>query len=123
MVRDEVEPGYTRPTNLLQEVLLLRLAPNDGSQGSTFIDGAHMVLVGPARGHLHLLYQNWEVDEQFLSNFAECLCTHVYQYLCKEKHFMWRCCQKILLAWIDAKEGLRAMDSRWDSGTYNATPL
>ncbi len=36
---------------------------------------------------------------------------------------MWRCCQKILLAWIDAKEGLRAMDSRWDSGTYNATPL
>jgi hypothetical protein len=31
--------------------------------GNTFIDGAHMVLVGPARGQLHLLYQNSEVNE------------------------------------------------------------
>jgi hypothetical protein len=35
--------------------------------GNTFIDGAHMVLAGPARGQLHLLYQNSEVNEQFLS--------------------------------------------------------
>ncbi len=28
---------------------------------NTFIDGAHMVLAGPARGQLHLLYQNFEV--------------------------------------------------------------
>jgi hypothetical protein len=70
-----------------------------------------------------LLYQNSEVNEQFMSYFAECLCTHIYQYLCKEKHFTCRCCQTILTAWFEAKEGLQAMDSRWDSVTYRATAL
>jgi hypothetical protein len=79
--------------------------------GNTFIDGAHMVLAGPARGQLHLLYQNSEVNEQFVSYFAECLCAHIYQYFCKEKNFTRRCCQRIVGSWFDAKEGLRAMDS------------
>ncbi len=70
-----------------------------------------MVLAGPARGQLHLLYQNSEVNEQFVSYFAECLCTDIYQYLCKEKHFTCRCCQAILGSWFDTKEGLRARDS------------
>jgi hypothetical protein len=91
--------------------------------GNTFIDGAHMVLAGPARGQLHLLYQNSEVNEQFVSYFAECLCAHMYQYLCKEKHFTRRCCQAILSSWFEAKEGLLAMDSSWDLATYRTTPL
>jgi hypothetical protein len=82
-----------------------------------------MVLVGPARGQVRLLYQNSEVNEQFLSYFAECLCAHIYQYLCKKKHFTCRCCQAILGSWFDAKEGLRAIDSSWDLATYRATPL
>jgi hypothetical protein len=92
----------------------MRLSPTQaGGQvlGNTFIDGAHMVLAGPAKGQLRLLYQNSEVDEQFVSYFAECLCTHIYQYLRKEKHFTRRCCQAILGSWFEAKEGLRAMDS------------
>ena len=56
MVCVEVEPGETRPyknTNLPQEVLAMRLAPTpDGTLGSTFINGAHMVLLGPSRGQL-----------------------------------------------------------------------
>ncbi len=90
--------------------------------GNTFIDGAHIVLAGPARGQLHLLYQNSEVNEQFVSDFAECLCAHIYQYLCKEKHFTCRCCQAILSSWFEAKEG-RAIDSSWDLAMYRATPL
>jgi hypothetical protein len=86
--------------------------------GITFIDGAHMVLAGPARGQLHLLSQNSEIYEQFASYFAECLCAHIYQYLCKEKHFTGRCCQAILASWFEAKEGLRVMDSSWDLATY-----
>jgi hypothetical protein len=82
-----------------------------------------MVLAGPARGQLRLLYQNSELNEQSVSYFAECLCTHIYQYLCKEKHFTCRCCQAILGSWFDAKDGLRAMDSSWDLATYRATPL
>ncbi len=58
--------------------------------GNTFIDGAHTVLAGPARGQLHLLYQNPEVNEQLVYYFAECLCAHMYQYLHKEKHFTHR---------------------------------
>jgi hypothetical protein len=90
--------------------------------GNTFIDGAHMVLAGPTRGQLRLLYQNSEANEQFVSYFAKCLCAHIYQYLQKEKHFTRRCCQAILGSWFDAKEGLRAMDSSWDSAMYRATP-
>jgi hypothetical protein len=90
--------------------------------GTTFIDGARMVLMGPARGQLHLLYQNSEVNEQFVSYFAECLCAHIYQYLCREKHFTRRCCQAILSAWFEAKEGLQAMDSSWDFVRYRASP-
>jgi hypothetical protein len=74
--------------------------------GNTFIDGAHMVLTSPARGQLRVLYQNSKVNEQFVSYFAECLCIHIYQYLRKEKHFTRRCCQAILSAWFDVKEGL-----------------
>jgi hypothetical protein len=59
--------------------------------GNTSIDGAHVVLAGPARGQLCILYQNSEVDEQFLLYFAKCLCAHIHQYLCKEKHFTRRC--------------------------------
>ncbi len=91
--------------------------------GNTFIDGAHMVFAGPARGQLHLLYQNSEVNEQFVSYYAKCLCAHIYQYLHKEKHFTCRCCQEIFGSWFEAKEGLRAMDSSWDLATYRATPL
>jgi hypothetical protein len=91
--------------------------------GNTFIDGAHVVLVGPAREQLHLLHQNSEVNEQFVIYFAKCLCTYIYQYLCKEKHFTRRCCQAIFGSWFEAKERLRAMDSRWDLATYKATPL
>jgi hypothetical protein len=91
--------------------------------GNTFIDEVHMVLAGPARGQLHLLYQNSEVNEQFMSYFAECLCAHIYQYLCREKHFTCRCCQAILSAWFEAKEGLQAMDSSLDLVKYRATPL
>ncbi len=58
-----------------------------------------------------------------MSYFAECLCAHIYQYLCKEKNFTCRCCQAILSSWFEAKEELRAMDSSWDSATYRATPL
>jgi hypothetical protein len=54
----------------------MRLPPTQaGGQvlGNTFIDGAHMVLAGDARRQLRLLYQNSEVNEQFMSYFAECL--------------------------------------------------
>ncbi len=97
MVWMEVEPGTYQPyknNNLLQEVLSMWLPPTqDRVLGNTFIDGAHMVLTGLARRQLHLLYQNSEVNEQFVSNFSEYLCTHIYQYLCKEKHFTCRCSQ------------------------------
>jgi hypothetical protein len=117
MIHVEVEQGKDRPyknTNLQREVLSMRLPPTQaGGQvlGNTFIDGAHMVLAGPARGQLRLLYQNSDVNEQFMLYFAKCLCTHIYQYLRKEKHFTCRCCQAILSAWFEAKEGLQAMDS------------
>jgi hypothetical protein len=91
--------------------------------GNTFIDGAHLVLAGPAREQLHLLYQNSEVCEQFVSYFAECICAHIYQYLQKEKHFTCWCCQAVLGSWFEAKEGLRAMDSSWGLATYRAAPL
>jgi hypothetical protein len=129
MISVEVEQGEVRPyknTNLRWEVLAIRLPPTHaGGQVlvNTFIDGAHMVLMGPARRQLRLLYQNSEVNEQFVSYFAKCLCAHMYQYLCKEKHFTRKCCQAILGSWFEAKEGLRAMDSSWDSATYRATPL
>ncbi len=129
MICVEVEQGKDRPymnTNLHREVLSMWLPPTQaGGQvlGTTFIDGAHMVLVGLARGQLHLVYKNSEVNEQFVSYFAECLCAHIYQYLRKEKHFICRCCQAILGSWFKAKEGLRAMDSSWDLATYRATPL
>ncbi len=102
MIRVEKEQGEVRPyknTNLCWEVLSMRFLPTQaGGQvlGNTFIDGAHMVLEGPARGQLRLLYQNSEVNEQFVSYFAECLCAHIYQYLRKEKHITRRCCQAIL---------------------------
>jgi hypothetical protein len=129
MIRVEVEQGEVRPyknTNLCWEVLSMQLPPTQaGGQvlGNTFIDGAHMVLADPARGQLRLLNQNSEVNEHFMSYFAECLCAHIHQYLCKEKHFTCRCCQAILGSWFEAKEGLRAMDSSWDLATYRATPL
>jgi hypothetical protein len=62
MVPVEVEPGKVRPyknTNLQWEVLSMRLPPTlDGVLVlcNIFIDGAHMVLAGPARAQLHLLY-------------------------------------------------------------------
>jgi hypothetical protein len=129
MIRVEVEQGEVRPyknTNLHREVLSMRLPPTQaGGQvlGNTFVDGAHMVLAGPASGQLRLLYKNSEDNEQFVSYFAHCLCTHIYQYLCKEKHFTRRCCQAILGSWFEAKEGLRAMDSSWNLAMYRATPL
>jgi hypothetical protein len=58
MIRVEVEQGEVRPyknTNLRREVLSMWLPPTQaGGQvlGNTFIDGAHMVLAGPARGQL-----------------------------------------------------------------------
>ncbi len=125
----EVEQGKVRPyknINLRWEVLSMQLPPSQaGGQvlGNTFIDGAHMVLVGSAGGQLRLLYQNFEVNEQFVSYFAKCLCTHIYQYLCKKKHFTCTCCQAILGSWFEAKEGFRAMDSSWDLAMYRATPL
>jgi hypothetical protein len=112
MVRVEVEPGKVMPyknTNLQWEVLSMRLHQTQSGVlvlGNTFIDGAHMVLAGTARGQLRLLYQNSEVNEQFVSYFAKCLCTHIYQYPHREKHFTCRCCQAILSAWFEAKEGL-----------------
>ena len=104
----------------------MRLPPSQAGRqvlGNTFIDGAYMVLAGPARGQLCLLYHNSEINELFVSYFAECLCAHIYQYLRKEKRFTRRCCQAILSSWFDAKEGLRAMDSSWDSSMYRTTPL
>jgi hypothetical protein len=89
MVCVEVEPGKVRPyknTNLRWKVLLMRLPPSQAGVlvlDNTFIDGAHMALAGPARGQLRLLYQNSEVNEQFVLYFAKCLYTHIYQYLCK----------------------------------------
>jgi hypothetical protein len=62
MICVEVEQGEVRPyknINLCREVISRRLPPTQaGGQvlGNTFIDGAHMVLAGPARGQLHLLY-------------------------------------------------------------------
>jgi hypothetical protein len=76
-----------------------------------------LMLVGPARGQLRLLYQNSEINKQFVSYFAKCLCAHIYQSLCKGKHFTCRCCQAILGSWFEAKEGLRAIDSSWDLAT------
>jgi hypothetical protein len=125
----EVEQGEVRPyknTNLCQEVLSMRLPLSQAEgqvPGSTFIDGAHMVLAGPARGQLHLLYHYSEVNEQFVSYFAKCLCAHIYQYLHKEKHSTHRCYQAILGYCFKAKEGRRAMDSSQDLATYRATPL
>ncbi len=87
----------------------MRLPPTQAGVlvlGNTFIDGAHMVLAGPTRGQLRLLYQNSEVNEQLVSYFAECPCAHIYQYLCREKHFTCRCYQAILSVWFEAKEGL-----------------
>jgi hypothetical protein len=78
MICVEEEQGKVGPyknTNLCWEVLSMWLLPTQaGGQvlGNTFIDGAHMVLVGLARGQLRLLYQNSEVDEQFVSYFAKC---------------------------------------------------
>jgi hypothetical protein len=129
MIHVEVEQGEVRSyknTNLQWEVLSMQLPPAQaGGQvlGNTFIDGAHMVLAGPTRGQMRLLYQNSEISEQFMLYFAECLCTYIYQYLCKEKNFTRRCCQAILSSWFEVKEGLRAMDSSWDLATYRATPL
>jgi hypothetical protein len=129
MICVEVEQGEVRAyknTNLHREVLSMQLPPTQAGGrvlGNKFIDGAHMVLAGPARGQLHLVYQNSEVNEQFVSYFAECLYSHIYQYLYKEKHFTRRCCQAIVGSWFDAKEGLRAMDSSWDLTTYKTTPL
>jgi hypothetical protein len=106
MNQAEVESGKVRPykdTNLRQEVLSMRLPLTQARAlvlGNTFIDGAHMVVVGPTRGQLHLLSQNSEVDEQFVLYFAACLCTHIYQFLHKEKHFTCRCCQAILSAYL-----------------------
>jgi hypothetical protein len=117
MICVEVEQGVVRPYyehNLCREVLSMRLSPTQaGGQvlGNTFIDGAHVVLAGPTRGQLCLLYQNSEVNEQFVSYFAKCLCAHIYQYLRNEKHFTRRCCQAILGSWFDAKEGLRAQSN------------
>jgi hypothetical protein len=91
----------------------MRLPPTQaGGQvlGNTLTDGAYMVLAGPARGQLHLLYQNSEVNDQFVTYFAKCLCAHICQYLCKEKNVTCRCCQAIIGYWFEAKEGLRAMD-------------
>ncbi len=102
MICVEVKQGVVRPyknTNLCREVLSMRLPPTQaGGQvlGNIFIHGAHMVLAGLIRGQLRLLYQNSEVNEQFVSYFAKCLCTHIYQYIRKEKHFTCRCCQAIL---------------------------
>jgi hypothetical protein len=102
MIHVEVEQGEVRPykiTNLRREVLSMQLPPTQAGVQvlvNTFIDWAHMVLVGPTRRQLHLLYQNSEVNEQFVSYFAKCLCAHIYQYLRKEKHFTCRCCQAIL---------------------------
>ncbi len=129
MAHVEVEPGKVRPCkniNLCQEVLSIRLPPTQARVlvfGNTFIDGAHIVLEDPVRGQLRLLYQNSEVNEQFVSYFAQCLCAHIYQYLCKEKHFTCRCCQAILSARFEAKERIRALDSSWDLVMYRATPL
>ncbi len=54
MVWVEMEPGTDQPykiTNLLREVLSMQLpSTQDGVLGNTFIDGSHMVLMGPARG-------------------------------------------------------------------------
>jgi hypothetical protein len=129
MIRVEVEQGEVRPyknTNLRREVLSMWLPPTQaGGQalGNTFIDGAHMVLAGPPRGQLRLPYQNFEVNKQFVSYFAKCLCAHIYQYLRKEKHFTRRCCRAILGSWFEAKEGLRVMDSSWDLAMFRETPL
>ena len=126
-VRVEVEPGVTTPfknTNLRRELLSLRLpTKEDGTPGNTFIDGAHIVRAGPARGQLRILYQNTDVNENFVSTFPESLCTHVYQYLRKEKKYTRRCCTTILSSWFDAKEGLLALDAKWDAGTFTATSL
>jgi hypothetical protein len=65
--------------------------------GNTLVDGAHMVLTGPSMGQLRLLYQNSEVNEQFVLYFDKCLCAHIYQYLRKKKHFTRRCCQAIFM--------------------------
>jgi hypothetical protein len=70
-VRVEVEPGVTTPfknTNFRRELLALRLpTKEDGTLGNTFIDGAHIVRAGPARGQLRLLYQNTDVHKNFVS--------------------------------------------------------
>jgi hypothetical protein len=78
MICVEVEQGKGRPyknANLRRKVLSMRLPPTQ-ARGQVlcniFIDGAHMVLAGPARGQLHLLYQNSEVNEQFVLYFAKC---------------------------------------------------
>jgi hypothetical protein len=129
MICVEVEQGKDRPyknTNLQGEVLSMQLPSTQArgqELGNTFIDGAHMVLAGLTRGQLHLLYQHFELNEHFVPYFTKCLCAHIYQYLRKEKHFTCRCCQAILNAWFEAKEGLRAMDSSWDLATYRATCL
>jgi hypothetical protein len=87
MVRVEVESGKVRPyknTNLQWEMLSMWLPPTQDRVlilGNTLTDGAHMVLAGPAREQLHLLYQNSEANEQFVFYFAECLCTHIYEHL------------------------------------------
>jgi hypothetical protein len=52
-----------------------------------FHQWVHMVLAGPARGQLHLLYQNLEVNEQFGSTFAKYLSAHVYQNFLQGKAF------------------------------------
>ncbi len=58
-----------------------------------------------------------------MSTFAKSLCTHVYQYLRKEKRYTKRCCSSILLAWFEAKEGLRALNAKWNSELFTATSL
>jgi hypothetical protein len=118
MIHKEVEQGVVRPymnTNLCREVLSMRLPPTQaGGQvlGNTFIDGAHMVLAGPARGQLHLLYQNSEVNEQFMSYFAECLCAHINQWSIPKNNFRFVIHLNLAKPVTNTLNSLSAMDGR-----------
>ena len=67
-VRVEVEPGFPRPykqNQLRRELLTLRLPPQeDGTLGTTFIDGAHEILTGlTSRGNVQILFQNTDATD------------------------------------------------------------
>ena len=127
LVKVEVEPGFECPykqSHLRQELLSLRLPPTpNGTLGAVFINRAHEILMGPSRGNVQILFRNTDKTELYVDRIYGSLVSHLYWYLCWEKGYTLRCCQKMLSSWFTVQDTLQAPDAKWDSATYTATTL